>query len=241
LISRQKSVIFAIAMPLTCAIAGCSNNYQRTKGNKISFHLFPKNESARQEWIKLCGRDHPFNAKTWRVCSLHFDANDFERDLHAELLNYTPKAKKLKLGALPIIVNKQKEDNNFISVPSSTSELQEPMEVKTLDISDWQRESIINLKATIERLNEEMSKKDRQLRLMRKKIYNLRTVNRAMRRKAGIPCKCADILSKTFTSSQILKMKGSKKITWTPEDITRAFTLRYLSKRSYVYLRDSLV
>jgi hypothetical protein len=134
-------------MPLTCAIAGCSNNYQRTKGNKISFHLFPKNESARQEWIKLCGRDHPFNAKTWRVCSLHFDANDFERDLQAELLNYTPKAKKLKLGALPIIVNKQKEDNNFISVPTSTSELQEPMEVKTLDISDWQRESIINLKA----------------------------------------------------------------------------------------------
>jgi hypothetical protein len=90
-------------------------------------------------------------------------------------LNYTPKAKKLKLGALPIIVNKLKEDNNFISVPSSTSELQEPMEVKTVDISDWQRESIINLKATIERLSEEMSKKDRQLRLMRKKIYNLRT------------------------------------------------------------------
>lgn len=48
-------------------------------------------------------------------------------------------------------------------------------------------------------------------------------------------------LSTIFSKNQIdLIMKKKKKVHWTTEDISKAFTLRYFSKRPYVYVKDEL-
>jgi len=48
-------------------------------------------------------------------------------------------------------------------------------------------------------------------------------------------------LSTIFSKNQIdLIMKKKKKVHWTTEDISKAFSLRYFSKRAYVYVKDEL-
>lgn len=225
-------------MPVTCAVAGCSNTYQRGKATGASFHLFPKQENTRQQWIEFCGRDRSFNARTWRICSLHFDETDYEKDLQAELLNYIPRGRKLKLGAVPFSV--QKQEYNLEA--NATLAPQESMEEETSKLIYYQEDNsiIAVLKNTIEKLEKDILEKDQKIRMMRKRIHILKVINRKKSVNVSTSCKCSNVLSKIFTPTQILKIKGSKKIIWTPQDITQALTLRYLSKRSYIYLRDSL-
>lgn len=76
-----------------CAVYGCNNTY-KTKlpdDQKIILHTFPKlknivSETMRREWIRRCMRKDQFNPDTSRICSMHFVANDYERDLQNELL-----------------------------------------------------------------------------------------------------------------------------------------------------------
>lgn len=50
-----------------------------------------------------------------------------------------------------------------------------------------------------------------------------------------------DILSKILTKNQIaIILNKKKKVKWTADEIGTAFTLRYFSKKSYVYLRSKL-
>lgn len=77
-----------------CAISTCKNAYLNTKNipdkHNITYHSFPKDEEVRKIWIKRCCR-----LKEWRptlqqkyfICSVHFNDDDYERDLQAELLN----------------------------------------------------------------------------------------------------------------------------------------------------------
>lgn len=49
------------------------------------------------------------------------------------------------------------------------------------------------------------------------------------------------LLSSVFTKNQLdLIMKKKKRVNWSREEISKAFMLRYFSKRSYVYNRDEL-
>lgn len=46
---------------------------------------------------------------------------------------------------------------------------------------------------------------------------------------------------KSFLSrTQINSLLKQKRVVWSSEDIAKAFTLRYLSKRTYIYLRNTL-
>lgn len=48
-------------------------------------------------------------------------------------------------------------------------------------------------------------------------------------------------LPKLFSENQLKLISGhQKRVRWTAEDMHKAFTLRYLSKRAYMFLRDSL-
>lgn len=51
----------------------------------------------------------------------------------------------------------------------------------------------------------------------------------------------SSILKKLFTENEIIKLSGMKKrVKWTSSEIAKAFTLRYLSKRAYVYFHNKL-
>ena len=87
-------------MPNVWAITTCTNNAGRTR-RSISFHTFPRKGDIREQWIAACKRADDFNPDTSRICSEHFVAEDYIRDLKAELLGYTPKKKILKDDAVP--------------------------------------------------------------------------------------------------------------------------------------------
>lgn len=89
-------------MMVSCAVS-CCKQYKKNKTNSsngIILHSFPKDEELRAKWVNACRRVVRFNPDTCRVCSEHFDENDYVRDLYAELLNINRK-KKLKNDAVP--------------------------------------------------------------------------------------------------------------------------------------------
>ena len=92
-------------MPSNCAVYGCFTNVNKLIDKHISVHTFPKNEDVKRKWIHLCKRADPINAKSARVCSLHFEPDAYERNLKYELLGIPlPKSmKRLKEGALPTL------------------------------------------------------------------------------------------------------------------------------------------
>ena len=87
-------------MPNVCTITTSTNNAGRT-GRLLSFHIFPRKGDIRKQWIVACKRADDFNPDTSRICSEHFVAEDYIRDLKAELLGYTPKKNFLKDDAVP--------------------------------------------------------------------------------------------------------------------------------------------
>ena len=50
------------------------------------YHRFPKDEIICKTWANFTKRADKFNFKTSRMCSAHFRAVDYERDLEHELL-----------------------------------------------------------------------------------------------------------------------------------------------------------
>ena len=74
-----------------CAVATCPN----PKG--LTYHRFPKDENLSKLWKNLCKRRDQINVKNARICELHFEEKDYERDLRNELLNQ-PLRKILKSG-----------------------------------------------------------------------------------------------------------------------------------------------
>lgn len=61
------------------------------KSCEIRFFRFPKDQILCKKWVHFCCRSDKFNVKTARMCSLHFDGDDFERDFRAELIKKASK------------------------------------------------------------------------------------------------------------------------------------------------------
>ncbi|XP_049770988.1 pneumococcal serine-rich repeat protein-like [Schistocerca cancellata] len=99
--SSASSSSARAAMP-QCAVATCRNSHRKTRGRRVRYHRFPAEAEARGRWVAACGRgrDGTFNASTARVCSLHFSARSYERDVQHELLGLPPRS-RLRRGAVP--------------------------------------------------------------------------------------------------------------------------------------------
>ena len=50
-------------------------------------HYLPKEPDRVAAWIQAARREDPVNVKNACVCSIHFKAEDYDRDLKFELLN----------------------------------------------------------------------------------------------------------------------------------------------------------
>lgn len=66
-----------------CCVPGCTT--KRWPNSSLVFHLVPREATKRFDWANAIGI--PLHElKEWStVCSLHFSASDYERDLRAEL------------------------------------------------------------------------------------------------------------------------------------------------------------
>lgn len=90
-------------MPGTmCAVACCKNSLKITKSlsKDISYHTFPKNSEPERlkTWILRAKRVDKFNPMSSHICSEHLNAEDFERNLQAEMLNLKVKRRLKKSG-----------------------------------------------------------------------------------------------------------------------------------------------
>ncbi|XP_031334154.1 THAP domain-containing protein 1-like [Photinus pyralis] len=84
-----------------CAVYGCKNNSRKTKD--ISYYRFPKRDDIKSQWINSCSRrDDKINTSSARICSIHFDQDDFHMSLRHKLMNYLPSnVRRLKENAIP--------------------------------------------------------------------------------------------------------------------------------------------
>lgn len=82
-----------------CAVITCTNSHRKTKGASVRYHRFPADSDTRAQWIRACGKT-ALNAATARICSRHFSARCYERDVQHELLGL-PTRSRLKKGAIP--------------------------------------------------------------------------------------------------------------------------------------------
>lgn len=81
-----------------CSVFKCNSQQKKQQvGEQLSFFRYPKNPQTRKIWLERCGQQGIINPDCARVCSLHFNLSDFQRDLRAELLN-TKQKKNLVTG-----------------------------------------------------------------------------------------------------------------------------------------------
>ena len=129
-------------MASTCAVATCKNNYKNSKARGITLHRFPKELNVQRAWVHLCKRKDSFNVQKAVLCSEHFDSNDYERDLQAELLNISSK-KRLKKTAIPHLNIPQSSEKCATSLLNETDRKNRfEIRKRKQDISDLLNDSV---------------------------------------------------------------------------------------------------
>ncbi|XP_050300162.1 THAP domain-containing protein 1-like [Anthonomus grandis grandis] len=89
---------------VNCAVLGCKNHTKKTKGTKIKYFRFPKQEDLAKQWVIRCHRGDKINLKNACICSEHFEQDCYEVPLRQRLLNYNPRNTRiLKEDALPTL------------------------------------------------------------------------------------------------------------------------------------------
>lgn len=84
-----------------CSFPGCISVSGSVNDENINFHRFPKNPVIRSKWMEECGMETN-SRSNGRVCSRHFRAEDYVRDMKFEIAPSLYKQKRLlKKDAVP--------------------------------------------------------------------------------------------------------------------------------------------
>ena len=67
-------------MGMKCCVRKCKSGYDSESPGikKVSFHSFPSDSDLRDKWIQNIANKNWEPKPTSRVCSLHFEENDFQ-------------------------------------------------------------------------------------------------------------------------------------------------------------------
>ncbi|XP_060847209.1 uncharacterized protein LOC132926823 [Rhopalosiphum padi] len=117
------------------------------------------------------------------------------------------------------------QENELISVKNSNESLIKINESLRSQLKQLQK-NISNLNISIKKSQKSSSKQIKQL-----------SVNKTR----NIEIQARKYLSSVFSQNQLdLMMKKKKKVHWSRDEISKAFTLRYFSKRAYIYVKNEL-
>ena len=279
-------------MPGTyCAVRVCKNSADAKRD--ITFHICPTDQKFKEIWKQSCNRYEPsWNPKVFHVCSDHFSADSYERDLRSELLNLPPK-KKLKTTAVPTVnlVEVQTQlpfsldvyENDIAQTENLPQDLQHSTQPEDLPedlqhsnvqirisledhkiILKQKDEEIAKLKEEFAKLQQSSQKTIESLQnenksiqkllneanesvktLTREKIYQDEQNKKGRNHKEISKAEKQRILEETFkgvlTKNQIEILLGKKNYAhWTDEELSMAFTLRYMGKKAYLYVKHKL-
>ena len=90
-----------------CAVAGCRAYYniksiKTNNGTPLSFFHLPNDPYLREEWMARCRIEDNYNTKNARVCSLHFQLDDFDSSYRTKCaFGLKPLRPRLHAGAVP--------------------------------------------------------------------------------------------------------------------------------------------
>ena len=74
---------------VNCNAVNCpstSSGKKSVSGKGISFHCLPRDKETRERWKANLKRENPPPDANIRICSLHFDQNQFDIDLQVSEL-----------------------------------------------------------------------------------------------------------------------------------------------------------
>ena len=115
-------------MGYKCSVAKCKSGYvSSTTTKKVSFFAFPRNDDLRKKWTRACHRERFEPTEHSRICSLHFEDNDFEiyssDTVHSRRLKHPVlKQRKLKPSAVPRVhPNLPQRMQSLKNTPRSTT------------------------------------------------------------------------------------------------------------------------
>ncbi|KAG9276001.1 THAP domain-containing protein 6-like [Astyanax mexicanus] len=84
-------------MPVYCVAFGCYNRRNtETRSRGITFHKFPSNIDLRRQWEFAIKRERFVASQSSKLCSEHFEPDDFDR---------TGQIVRLRDGAIPSVFN----------------------------------------------------------------------------------------------------------------------------------------
>lgn len=89
---------------MRCAVYGCNNtNCGSCPATGINYYSFPKDKKKQKAWVVLCRRKDKFNVNSARVCSVHFNPEDYKPNIDDFFASYglENSRKKLLPGAVP--------------------------------------------------------------------------------------------------------------------------------------------
>lgn len=122
---------------------------------------------------------------------------------------------------------------------SSNSDMNELQKLRSTNnhltyVNEMLRKQLAHIKVELEKSKNEI----RSLQVERRRQTNF---TRESTKKSPIYTEILNLLRKSFTPAQIKVLLNQKsRIHWKEDDLIRAFTLFYLSKKSYIYLRKHL-
>ncbi|XP_045541364.1 zinc finger protein 271 isoform X1 [Papilio machaon] len=94
---------------MRCSVQNCTNDTKRTtKRHGITFHMFPKEPSLRTKWLEALGKMDWEPKCRSTVCSEHFRTEDLYKTKFG--------LRKIKNGAVPVLVQESSEDLNSSAV-----------------------------------------------------------------------------------------------------------------------------
>ncbi|XP_044204586.1 uncharacterized protein LOC122980530 isoform X3 [Thunnus albacares] len=110
-------------MPGMCSVPGCKG-YKKARSRGVVFHSLPTRDPRRcRKWLKAI-QNPKFDENTpvakygnIRVCSQHFQPEDYEPDIQAELMKTTPR-KILKSDVIPSVFSGRRPEDLSTSLPA---------------------------------------------------------------------------------------------------------------------------
>ncbi|KAL1489684.1 hypothetical protein ABEB36_013626 [Hypothenemus hampei] len=196
------------------------------------------------KWVKLCKRPKNFNVTTARLCTLHFEPDDYERDLKNELMGFENKFKRsLKYTALPSLrlpnntlqsSRKMEMDNarkNRLEIRARKKLVQDLIE-NSLVVMDENNNDQLNVE--INSSSTSTSNERRSIGTLTENNDNNEEVIKKLQAKVTDLEDKMKSINKIFTPKQLSKLcEPHKRITWSVDEISKAIVIHSSEPRAY--------
>ncbi|KAF0715122.1 THAP-type domain-containing protein [Aphis craccivora] len=215
---------------------------------------FPiKNLEIFNKWVHKCRRGDKWNPKTSLVCSKHFTPDSFVRDLKAELLGYISKVRMIKPNAITTL--HLPPDHSQSVTSTSAINRNKRIEAKSMKqyictcihyfyfsrfsvtiVENDKRKGVEEFLENYKKINECLRT---SMNILQISLNSTNSILKTPKKTLSEEVKTLS-LNKNKAIENEAKKSVSSRVRWTRDEVAKAFTLRYLSKRSYVYVKTDL-